>query len=126
MIWSVPSPLGMSAGSDDPGRAASRVSVISSIGYCAFLAGPPLSGFLGERVTVLGALMMSAALLLAIAVVVAAAPRRCGRPSARWGRTRQAPDPLCVSGDLAGSAGTPSRRKWGAVVTSTPTRCLRS
>ena len=32
-------PVGMSAGADDPVRAAGRVSVIASIGYCAFLAG---------------------------------------------------------------------------------------
>ena len=37
-------------------RAAPRVSVISSIGYCAFLGGPPLIGFLGQRYTVLHAL----------------------------------------------------------------------
>jgi fucose permease len=49
-------PVGMSAGADDPALAAPRVSVISSIGYCAFLAGPPLIGFLGEHFTVLHAL----------------------------------------------------------------------
>ena len=42
-------PVGMSAGADDPALAAARVSVISSIGYCAFLAGPPLIGFIGEH-----------------------------------------------------------------------------
>ncbi|MGZ4670582.1 MAG: MFS transporter [Blastococcus sp.] len=68
-------PLGMSAGSDDPARAASRVSVISSIGYCAFLAGPPLIGFLGEHVTVLRALLSGAA-LLALAAAIAPALRR--------------------------------------------------
>jgi hypothetical protein len=67
-------PLGMSAGSDDPARAASRVSVISSIGYCAFLAGPPLIGFLGEHVTVVRALL-AAAVLLGLAVVIAPALR---------------------------------------------------
>jgi hypothetical protein len=39
----------MSAGADDPAQAAPRLSVISSIGYCAFLGGPPLIGFLGEQ-----------------------------------------------------------------------------
>ena len=34
-------PVGMSAGADEPPMAAARVSVIASIGYCAFLAGPP-------------------------------------------------------------------------------------
>ena len=42
-------PVGMSAAADDPAAAAGRVSVVASIGYCAFLAGPPLIGFLGEQ-----------------------------------------------------------------------------
>ena len=45
----------MSAGADDPALAAGRVSVISTIGYCAFLVGPPLIGLLGDRITVLNA-----------------------------------------------------------------------
>ena len=63
-------PVGMSAGADDPGRAASRVSVISSIGYCAFLGGPPLIGFLAQRSTVLHALT-AVIVLLALAGVLA-------------------------------------------------------
>jgi len=63
-------PVGMSAGGDDPRRAAARVSVIASIGYCAFLAGPPAIGFLGDRFTVLRALTMVAA-LLAVATLLA-------------------------------------------------------
>ncbi len=42
-------PVGMSAGADESAMAAARVSVIASIGYCAFLAGPPLIGFIGEQ-----------------------------------------------------------------------------
>jgi fucose permease len=49
-------PVGMSAAADDPSFAAPRVSVVSSIGYCAFLGGPPLIGLLGQHVTVLHAL----------------------------------------------------------------------
>lgn len=67
-------PVGMSAAADDPAAAAGRVSVVASIGYCAFLAGPPLVGFLGEHVTVLKALTLVAG-LLAIAAVVAVALR---------------------------------------------------
>jgi cyanate permease len=63
-------PVGMSAGGDDPRRAAARVSVIASIGYCAFLAGPPAIGFLGDRFTVLRALVVVAA-LLAVATLLA-------------------------------------------------------
>ena len=50
-------PVGMSAASDDPKRAAARISVVSTIGYCAFLAGPPVVGFLGEAVGILMALL---------------------------------------------------------------------
>jgi predicted MFS family arabinose efflux permease len=57
-------PVGMSAGADDPSLAAARVSVISSIAYCAFLAGPPLIGFLAQRYTVLHALTVVIVLLL--------------------------------------------------------------
>jgi hypothetical protein len=46
----------MSAAGDDPVRAAVRVSVVSSIGYAAFFAGPPLVGFLADHVGVLPAL----------------------------------------------------------------------
>ena len=63
-------PVGMSAGADDPARAAARVSVISSIGYCAFLAGPPLVGFLGQHVGVLRA-QAAVAVLLGLAALVA-------------------------------------------------------
>ena len=56
-------PVGMSAAADDPRRAAGRVSVVASIGYTAFLAGPPLIGFLGDHVGVLRALTVTAALL---------------------------------------------------------------
>jgi MFS family permease len=63
-------PVGMSAAADDPGEAAGRVGVVSSIGYTAFLAGPPAIGFLGAQVGVLRALTLVAALF---AVAAAAA-----------------------------------------------------
>jgi len=68
-------PVGMSAAADDPARAAGRVSVVSSIGYTAFLAGPPLVGFLGEQVTVLRAL-----LVVLVALVVGLAAASASRP----------------------------------------------
>ena len=55
-------PVGMSAAADRPEAAPGRVGVVSSIGYCAFLAGPPVIGFLGEQVTVLRALTTVAVL----------------------------------------------------------------
>jgi MFS family permease len=68
-------PVGMSAASDDPKRAAARISVVSTIGYCAFLAGPPLVGFLGEAVGILMALLaVGAVSALAFVLVPAAKP----------------------------------------------------
>lgn len=77
-------PVGMSAGADEPRHAPARVGVISSIGYCAFLAGPPLVGLLGDRVTTLGALTSVAVLLvLSVALAPATAP-----PARRDGQAR--------------------------------------
>lgn len=67
-------PVGMSAGGDEPRYAAARVSVIASIGYCAFLGGPPLVGFLGDQVSVLRAVLV-VAVLLGLATLVAGANR---------------------------------------------------
>ena len=68
-------PVGMSAASDDQRHAAARVSVVASIGYTAFLAGPPLIGLLGDRVGVLRALLVIlVALVLSFAVTGAARP----------------------------------------------------
>lgn len=49
-------PVGMSAAADDPLRAAARVSVVSTVGYTAFLAGPPILGILAESFGYRGAL----------------------------------------------------------------------
>lgn len=70
-------PVGMSAASDDPKRAAACISVVSTIGYCAFLAGPPLVGFLGEAVGILSALLaVGAVSALAFLLVPAAREQR--------------------------------------------------
>jgi MFS family permease len=66
-------PVGMSAGADDPERAAARVSVVSTIGYGAFLAGPPLLGALGDHVGTLDALLVVACLMVPAALAVLAA-----------------------------------------------------
>ena len=62
LLWGIGAsmgfPVGMSAAADDPARAAARVSVVSSIGYTAFLAGPPLIGFLAEEAGILRALFV--------------------------------------------------------------------
>jgi fucose permease len=56
-------PVGMSAAADDASHSAGRVSVVSSIGYLAFLAGPPFVGFLGHQVGTLRALTAAAGLV---------------------------------------------------------------
>jgi predicted MFS family arabinose efflux permease len=67
-------PVAMSAAADDPAFAAARVSVVASIAYTAFLAGPPLVGFLGDQVGVLRALTVVAG-LLGVALVVGGVTR---------------------------------------------------
>ncbi|CAB4925150.1 MAG: MFS transporter [Actinobacteria bacterium] len=67
-------PVGISAAADDPRYSAGRVSVVATIGYVAFLAGPPLIGFLGEQSGVLRALSVTAG-LLAIGFLVAGVTR---------------------------------------------------
>jgi predicted MFS family arabinose efflux permease len=84
LLWGVGTslgfPVGMSAASDDPAHAAPRVSVVASIGYCAFLGGPPLIGFLGDHITVVHALA-AVAILMALASVAATAVRPLPTPS---------------------------------------------
>jgi cyanate permease len=75
-------PVGMSAAADDPARAAARVSVVSTIGYGGFLGGPPLIGFLGDRVGTLDALLVVVVLMVPAALTVAAAAPRPGGASA--------------------------------------------
>jgi len=67
-------PLGMSAASDDPRKAALRVSVVSTIGYSAFFVGPALIGFLAEHVGYRDALLVLA-LPVAVGLFVAGAAR---------------------------------------------------
>ncbi|TWG08035.1 MFS transporter [Saccharopolyspora dendranthemae] len=81
VVWGIGAslgfPVGMSAAADDPTRAAARVSVVSTVGYTAFLAGPPLLGYLADHVGTLHALLLVAVLLVpsALAVPAAAPPR---------------------------------------------------
>jgi MFS family permease len=77
VLWGVGAslgfPVGMSAAADDPAKAAARVSVVSTIGYLAFLGGPPLLGFLGSHFGVLHALLLVAVILVPSALAVPAA-----------------------------------------------------
>ncbi|MBT2522287.1 MFS transporter [Arthrobacter sp. ISL-28] len=68
-------PMGMSAAADDPKHAAARVSVVSTIGYVAFLAGPPLLGYLGDLTGIhLALLAIGAPILVALVLAGVAKP----------------------------------------------------
>ncbi len=68
-------PVGMSAASDDPDHAAARVSVVSTIGYGAFLGGPPLLGLLAEHIGVLHSLL-AVLVMLVVAFVLTPVVRK--------------------------------------------------
>ena len=78
-IWGVGAslgfPVGMSAAADDPERAAMRLSVVATIGYTAFLAGPPLLGFLGDHFGILNALLAVGA-ISALAILIVPVAKR--------------------------------------------------
>ena len=79
LLWGVGAslgfPVGMSAAADDGVRAAARVSVVSSIGYTAFLVGPPLIGLLAEHTGILRALfVVVGALVIGLLAATAARP----------------------------------------------------
>jgi len=86
-IWGVGAslgfPVGMSAAADDPARAPMRLSVVATIGYTAFLAGPPFLGFLGDHFGVLRALIVVGAISLIAILIVPAAKPQVPEPPAR-------------------------------------------
>lgn len=87
VIWgagaAVGFPVGMSAASDEPLHAAQRVAVVSTIGYSAFLAGPPVLGLLAQHVGYRHALLVICVpVVLGLLVVRSAAPLRKAAPAA--------------------------------------------
>lgn len=57
-------PLGMSAAADDPAKAAARVSAAATIGYVAFLGGPPVLGLISEHIGLLNTLFILVGLVV--------------------------------------------------------------
>ncbi|WP_205752379.1 MFS transporter [Cryptosporangium phraense] len=64
-------PVGMSAAADDRRTATARVSVVATVGYFAFLVGPPSIGFIGDAAGLLRALLL---VLVLVALAGLAAP----------------------------------------------------
>jgi MFS family permease len=83
-------PVGMSAAADDPRYAAPRVGVVSSVAYTAFLAGPPLIGFLAEHVGILGALFVVVGALV-VGLLTAGATREQAAPAEEGATGSRAP-----------------------------------
>jgi MFS family permease len=81
-------PVGMSAAADVPDRAdaAARVSAVAMIGYCAFLVGPPLIGFLGEHFGILNGLLVLLGLMVMAGIAAPAARERTRPVAQRRGR----------------------------------------
>ena len=73
-------PTGMSAAADEK-AAGIHVSVVSAIGYAAFLAGPPLVGFLGDAVGIRESLLV-VLVALGLALVTSGAARPLARAQA--------------------------------------------
>ena len=77
VLWGLGSalgfPIGMSAAADNPKTAAARVSAVATIGYFAFLVGPPVIGLLGEHTGVLHALLIVLVLAIIGSLVAGAA-----------------------------------------------------
>lgn len=71
-------PAAMSAGGEQPGRAADGIATVSTIGYGGFLLGPPLIGLLANEIGLATALWVLVPLGVAIAVLapVVSPPRR--------------------------------------------------
>ncbi|GAB3567638.1 MFS transporter [Arthrobacter alkaliphilus] len=74
-------PVGMSAAADDPAHAAARVSVVSTIGYGAFLCGPPLLGLLAEHFGILHSLLAVLVLLVASFFLAPVSRKRAPEPA---------------------------------------------
>ncbi|HEY9414550.1 MAG TPA: MFS transporter [Pseudonocardia sp.] len=92
-------PVGMSAAADDPARAPTRVAMVSSIAYTAFLGGPPLIGLLADHMGILHALIVVAG-ALTVALLAAGATR-----------SPAAPEPLLITDAYPSAEEQQARRR---------------
>ncbi len=70
-------PLTISAASDTGPDAPTRVSVVATTGYLAFLVGPPLLGFLGEHYGLRSAMLV----VLGLVIIAALVARAVAKPA---------------------------------------------
>jgi MFS family permease len=80
----VPTALSI-AGRSAPGRSASAVALVTTVGYSAFVLGPPLTGLLAEATSLRAALIPVVASTAAIAALAQLTP---GSRTRRTGRRR--------------------------------------
>ncbi|EOU2717084.1 MFS transporter [Salmonella enterica subsp. enterica serovar Give] len=73
-------PLTISAASDTGPDAPTRVSVVATTGYLAFLVGPPLLGYLGEHYGLRSAMMVVLALVILAALMAKAVAKPVSTP----------------------------------------------
>lgn len=85
-------PLGMSAAADDPEKAPARVSAAATIGYVAFLCGPPILGFISENVGLLNTLLVIVVLIV-LSGLFSSAARPLAVADADAARATEAADP---------------------------------
>ncbi|WP_369077026.1 MFS transporter [Paractinoplanes ferrugineus] len=76
LLWGLGSALGfpvaLSAAGDSGPNPTARVSLVATVGYLAFLVGPPALGFLGEHVGLRGAMLVVLAFLAIAALATPA------------------------------------------------------
>jgi fucose permease len=75
-------PLALSAAGDSGDNSAARVSLVATLGYVAFLIGPPVLGFVGEAYGLRQSLLVACGLTL-IAALLAPAVRAPAPPTSK-------------------------------------------
>ena len=90
-------PVGMSAAADDPRTAAARVSAAATVGYAAFLFGPPVLAFVGGHVGLLNSFLVVLGLVLVAGLIAPAAAPMSPKSGARVPTAARQPETSSVS-----------------------------
>ncbi|MFE1664723.1 MFS transporter [Microbacterium sp. P02] len=84
-------PLGMSAAADDPTKAAASVSAAATIGYLAFLGGPPVLGWISHQIGILPTLWIIVVLIV-MSGLASGAARPIAGSTVGGGHPRRGPE----------------------------------